>query len=128
MPNSPRRFLDWPEFDAARAGQLDSSGRSMSDDVMNIADMTADDMFIIDRQIHEARTVAKFLMDLVEDHGNRPHMCGVVCVDSRISKVFDSMNLDSTRLVLLTLLKDIDTADREENGDGSQQNGDNGDT
>jgi hypothetical protein len=110
MPNS-RPYVDWPEFNINRP--TTSPPAAMSDNILDLEQLSFDELAAIDANVEQARAVVQYLMAAVERHMDVDHMCGVVCVDKSITRVMDQMNLDGTRLVLLTLLKDIETASRE---------------
>lgn len=110
---TPRPFIDWPEFDITQPATA-PVGHSIADETVDISELTFDDMAATERNVDRARTVIHYLLQAVEDHCARDHMCATTCVDTRITAVLDGMDLASAKLTLLVLLKDLEHASDED--------------
>jgi hypothetical protein len=111
--NSSRPFVDWPEFDIGRPPVAPVS-HSMADETVDITSLSFDEMESIQANIDGARNCIAYLLAAIGHHRQVEHMCGVTCVDQHITGVMDKLDLPSCKFVLLTLLKDLEYVDDDE--------------
>jgi hypothetical protein len=106
MTNSP--FPEWPEFKIGESAAPVGGTHRIADEIVDISTLTYDDMEATQRNVDKARVVIQHLLEAIEHHRERDHMCATTCVDPNITRVLDAMDLVTVKLVLLVLLKDLE--------------------
>ncbi len=80
----------------------------IADQIVNLDDATLDDWTTITRNTMLAREQIELLAQAVIRHKvSFDHECLPACVDDTITDLFETWNYSTTRMVLLTLIKDV---------------------